>query len=1259
MAKSIKFNISLSVNGKEQLVSATANVNELKKAVAQSSSAMQNMLSCVNNWGFAFQNLSTSVKSISGALNTITAESRTFGAAMASANTMAGKSGEGFSALKRQVSELSETIPIARDQLANGLYQVISNGVPEDNWIEYLEKSAKASVGGIANLEEVVKVTSTVIKNYGLSWSDAGDIQDKIQLTAKNGVTSFEQMAQALPRVTANASTLGVGIDELMAAFATLTGVSGNTAEVSTQLAAIFTALIKPSSEATTMAQKMGIQFDAASIKAAGGMKNFLAQLNDAVKTYASTSGMLEQEVYGKLFGSAESLRALTPLMGNLADKFEENTEAMEGSAGTIDKAFEIMGNTGSAQLQKLNNKFGEFTDIAQMVAGNILPYLNFGSQFIVTASAAGTLVTTLKEMGIVTRTLTVTTTLWNAASVRMSALTQVCSASMRGAAVSAQTLKLAIQGLLISTGVGVAIAALTGAIALFSDQADGAKSSTEDFSSSEEAFASTSAQTQTALDDEIKKLKNLIAAKKDTSQAVKDLNDKYGTVFGNHQTAADWYDTLTRKSKIYAKQLGYEAQMKVLSTQLAEKQIQLESNYDKRRELWKSGGAQITHRRGIYDSMGNKLDEHVTHEDTEAYTGLKNEGRELLSTISSIQKKINIAEKKMAECANQITSIDNASKKHNQTLSINKLSYAQIGKEIEKYKSKLADATNNPAEAKRLNGILKQLQARKAALEKTYSGLSTSKKGTKKEPKFYQNPTTDEQLSKNISYYNKKLNGKDTPEQRVLIKKINLWERMRKEIELAKKAQLVPLQLNSNEDVEKALDYLKLKKELAKQEDKPAIDKKIAKTELRGAELNRPAVLETYQDIDREIEYQQKLKNTASREAVEDIQNEIDRLEKLKQFRTVMDDLNDQLSNAQKSFNNATTVEAKVKAQTDINRIQSEINAATNGKVTINAEVEPSYIVQGSTADKRQSYENAQTKANAIKQDYDIGLIGVDEAKRQLLELNTELSKLGLKPIKIELDNTGFDKVFDKIKDGWGSIQGVAGGIDSITSALDGNKNAWEVMSGVINGTIQVMEGISSIVEFVNMLTGATQAQTAATNSDTAASVANAAAKAAEATASITNTAAKSGEAVAETTESGAKLPFPANIAAIAAGVAAVVGALALVGSFATGGIIPGSSYSGDKLTAHVNSGEMILNASQQKRLFAIANGNIMPQMAIRKYSMPEVKLNTSAMGGISRQGGSHQSVTLKLKGRNLVGALANETRISSRSGRRTNIQI
>ena len=42
----------------------------------------------------------------------------------------------------------------------------------------------------------------------------------------------------------------------------------------------------------------------------------------------------------------------------------------------------------------------------------------------------------------------------------------------------------------------------------------------------------------------------------------------------------------------------------------------------------------------------------------------------------------------------------------------------------------------------------------------------------------------------------------------------------------------------------------------------------------------------------------------------------------------------------------------------------------------------------------------------------------------------------------------------------------------------------------------------------------------------------------------------------------------------------------------FAEGGIVGGSSFTGDRVSAMVNSGEMILNKTQQARLFKIANG-------------------------------------------------------------------
>ncbi|WP_428076692.1 phage tail tape measure protein [Candidatus Avelusimicrobium fimicolum] len=62
----------------------------------------------------------------------------------------------------------------------------------------------------------------------------------------------------------------------------------------------------------------------------------------------------------------------------------------------------------------------------------------------------------------------------------------------------------------------------------------------------------------------------------------------------------------------------------------------------------------------------------------------------------------------------------------------------------------------------------------------------------------------------------------------------------------------------------------------------------------------------------------------------------------------------------------------------------------------------------------------------------------------------------------------------------------------------------------------------------------------------------------------------------------------------AIGAGIMAAV--LAFADGFATGGVVPGNSFSGDNVLARVNSGEMILNRAQQARLFDIAEGNAEP---------------------------------------------------------------
>ena len=127
----------------------------------------------------------------------------------------------------------------------------------------------------------------------------------------------------------------------------------------------------------------------------------------------------------------------------------------------------------------------------------------------------------------------------------------------------------------------------------------------------------------------------------------------------------------------------------------------------------------------------------------------------------------------------------------------------------------------------------------------------------------------------------------------------------------------------------------------------------------------------------------------------------------------------------------------------------------------------------------------------------------------------------------------------------------------------------------------------------------------------------------------------AKQGEAMANGTASASALPFPANIAAIASIIATVVSTFAnimsAVGAFADGGIVGGGNLHGDKVLARLNGGEMVLNRTQQAKLF-----------------------RTIESGNIGNQSTSVSQVNWKIKGSDLYGALTNYKSIKSKQGKK-----
>lgn len=1149
MAKEIKFNIKLHIDGKEQLVSATSTVENLRGVVNVAKSDIQKANAVFVNFNqqvMKLQNINGAVQQLASTLNSVTEESRTFGAAMNVANTMAGKSGDDFAKLKGQVTELSKTLPIARDQLANGLYQVISNSVPEDNWLTFLQKSAKASVGGVADLGETVKVTSTIIKNYGLSWDAAGDIQDKIQLTAKNGVTSFEQLAQALPRVTGNAATLGVSIDELMATFSTLTGVSGNTAEVSTQLAAVFTALIKPSSEASKMAEQMGISFNAASIKAAGGLQNFLADLDKNVKQYAQKSGMLEQEIYGKLFGSAESLRALGPLTGQLAAKFGENVDAMKGSAGTVDDAFGKVANSGSAAFQMFQNQMSEYTDAVASAVSGIMPAVNIMAKLGNTAVSILALNKALQVFcginAIAKARIIATNTaalIWNATSIRVNAIVKVMSASFRGAAVSATTLKLAMQGLLVSTGVGIAIVALTEVISAFSSKSSEAKDKASEQAEAMKEMNSAADEVKNAYDSTLKstyselmskydKLKEgwkSLSTKQQKVQWIKDNKDAFGELGLKISGLSDAENAFSGNTQNIVESFERRAKAAAYAAKLVEL-------YKRQLDLKKRSKAVD---KAVNDATA-EFRKDPTFRDSGPYAAQEEKKRVGIAAVGT------------------------------------DLKHGGDGN-IEKLKRDLNDVNTEIDEAK---DALQTLKKEDPAKTVNISAVNTANTATNT-PSAVEPKTYIEKLQAQLSAAQKTKDNALTIEARVeadaKVKKIQAEIDEATKGKVSIEAATEPTYIVAGSAADKRKSYSNAQQRIGN----------------------------IRQDYDSGL-----IDKASAQKAIADINDQLSALG-LKpievHFKTPIEELQEQLQNAQRSLDETTTIEAKVKASAKIAEIQAEIDRATKGKVSIAAEVEPGYIEQGSVADKRQSYSNAQQKASRIQSDFEIGIIGKDDAMKQLEDLDAELTQLGLKPLKIDIKTSDIDDAKKK-------MEGACSAASAMGSSLSSLGNAIGVpelnVAGVLAQSIAVMT-----------------------------------------------------EGFATATAQAATLGPWAWIGFAATGIAqlaAMISAMKNLNGFASGGVVGGGSTFGDRKFARVNSGEMILTKWQQARLFQMINTPRYTPPIFTQRTLPDIQTaqtSRQSIDGIRLEIG----IKGKTRGTELEQTISNVRRIAAKSGRRSNL--
>lgn len=802
------------------------------------------------------------------------------------------------------------------------------------------------------------------------------------------------------------------------------------------------------------------------------------------------------------------------------------------------------LGKTDAGQLKQAEMQFAAIkVQIGELVS-KWLPKIAFAAQALTIVNSIILLGNSIKgatmviaKFGITTKAVNAVCIGFRASVVGLTAVTRVMQAAFTGATIGATTLKVAIKSLLISTGVGVAIWALTEAISYLATSSDKAAGSTKQLTAEEEAAqaarqqeAQQRAEISAAIEINIAKLKAFKGSKEEEKKLVGEMNNTYGDAMGYYSTVAQWYTALVGNSKAYCKQMINEIRIRDLANKAADLQQKRydfthDDNGKTRRFSKKRKTRQVAI--GQVDAGDGKIIPQYADVEVKG----SSEYEKAKAKVTDLYRKEQVVRKQLESLVRGNT----------------KITYKQ-------YDGYSKTAPTTPT---------------KTTTPKTTTPKTTDKK---EEPK-----THVEELQAQLAAAQKEMDNALTIEARV--KADAKVKKIQAEIDEATKGKVT---------IEAATEPTYIVAGSA--DDKR---KSYSNAQQRIGNIR--------QDYDSGL-----IDKASAQKAIADINDQLSALG-LKpievHFKTPIEELQEQLQNAQRSLDEAATIEAKVKASAKIAEIQAEIDRATKGKVSIAAEVEPEYIEQGSVADKRQSYSNAQQKASRIQSDFEIGIIGKDEAMEQLEDLDAELTQLGLKPLKIDIKTSDIDDAKKK-------MEGACSAASAMGSSLSSLGNAIGVpeldVAGVLAQSIAVMT-----------------------------------------------------EGFATATAQAATLGPWAWIGFAATGIAqlaAMISAMKNLNGFASGGVVGGGSTFGDRKFARVNSGEMILTKWQQARLFQMINTPRYTPPIFTQRTLPDMQTaqtSRQSIDGIRLEIG----IKGKTRGTELEQTISNVRRIAAKSGRRSNL--
>ena len=269
------------------------------------------------------------------------AAGRTYGRfteGLSEVSTLLGPGQDALAMYGEDVKRLSILSGQATDIITKGLYQGLSASVPQDNLISFMSTASDLAIGGVTTLDTAVDGLTSVLNAYGLKTAEATKVSATMFQTMRLGKTTVGEVAGSIGQVAPLAAQLGVNFQELGAEWVSLTKTGLSTPEATTQMKALLTGMLKPTTEATEMAREWGFAWDAASNVARVKSLGLVGALN----TIQHASG-----------GAADKLAVLLPNVRALGGAMRLTSEA---GRKAFDEALHSMPKTAEEAMAQIED---------------------------------------------------------------------------------------------------------------------------------------------------------------------------------------------------------------------------------------------------------------------------------------------------------------------------------------------------------------------------------------------------------------------------------------------------------------------------------------------------------------------------------------------------------------------------------------------------------------------------------------------------------------------------------------------------------------------------------------------------------------------------------------------------------------------------------------------------------------------------------------------------------------------------------------